>query len=173
MESVHFYAWVAIPPGSEIDDAVAAAMEPYRVNEDQQESDAEDDADVWDFWTIGGRYTGALDGFDPLQDPENQETCPRCSGSGIGAAPGEECPRCRASGRVATSPQRWRRHPGDVQSLHRVVHLDLPATLVTPAGIHQAFTVDGASWTDERGGMRAALDALDPASLIVVVDYHR
>lgn len=71
------------------------------------------------------------------------------------------------------SSQRWRRHPGDVQPLHRVVHLDLPATLVTPAGIHQAFTVDGASWTDERGGMRAALDALDPASLIVVVDYHR
>lgn len=98
MESVHFYAWVAIPPGSEIDDAVAAAMEPYRVNEDQQESDAEDDADVWDFWTIGGRYTGALDGFDPLQDPENQETCPRCSGSGSGPLPVRSAPGAARAG---------------------------------------------------------------------------
>ena len=36
----------------------------------------------WDYWTIGGRWTGQLDGHDPTKDPENIETCHLCSGTG-------------------------------------------------------------------------------------------
>lgn len=37
----------------------------------------------WDWWQIGGRWTGALDGdYDPCQDIENQEWCKVCDGTG-------------------------------------------------------------------------------------------
>ncbi len=47
----------------------AEALEPYR--------DAE-----WDFFEVGGRYTGLLSGYDPRQDPDNYETCVLCNGTG-------------------------------------------------------------------------------------------
>lgn len=37
----------------------------------------------WDWWQIGGRWTGELDGdYDPRQDIENQEWCNICDGTG-------------------------------------------------------------------------------------------
>src|SRR5271169_403637 len=48
---------------------VAEALEPYRNAE-------------WDFFEVGGRYTGLLDGYDPRQDPDNFETCVLCNGTG-------------------------------------------------------------------------------------------
>lgn len=37
----------------------------------------------WDFWSIGGRFTGKLmDGYDPADDPENWEPCWVCQGTG-------------------------------------------------------------------------------------------
>ncbi len=38
----------------------------------------------WDWWTVGGRYSGRLvAGYDPTQDPDNQKFCFLCSGTGI------------------------------------------------------------------------------------------
>jgi hypothetical protein len=37
----------------------------------------------WDWWQIGGRWTGQLDGdYDPQKDIENQEWCNLCGGTG-------------------------------------------------------------------------------------------
>jgi hypothetical protein len=38
----------------------------------------------WDWWQIGGRWTGMLiPRYDPLDDPRNKEKCPLCNGTGL------------------------------------------------------------------------------------------
>jgi hypothetical protein len=51
------------------DSNVAEALEPYRNAE-------------WDFFEVGGRYTGLLGGYDPREDPDNFECCVLCNGTG-------------------------------------------------------------------------------------------
>lgn len=41
------------------------------------------EGNVWDWYDIGGRWTGLLSGYDPADDPENQETCNLCGGTGF------------------------------------------------------------------------------------------
>jgi hypothetical protein len=38
---------------------------------------------VWDWYQIGGRWTGTLTGYDPEKDPRNHETCDDCDGTGF------------------------------------------------------------------------------------------
>ena len=40
------------------------------------------DSSRWDWYEIGGRYTGRLTGYDPESDPENWKTCHLCHGAG-------------------------------------------------------------------------------------------
>jgi hypothetical protein len=37
----------------------------------------------WDWYQIGGRWTGVLDNYNPEKDPKNQEPCPYCKTTGI------------------------------------------------------------------------------------------
>ena len=37
---------------------------------------------VWDWYVIGGRWTGTLDNYDPTKDPKNIEECWVCNGTG-------------------------------------------------------------------------------------------
>lgn len=37
----------------------------------------------WDWWQIGGRWTGWLSKYDPAKDPRNIEICRLCSGTGV------------------------------------------------------------------------------------------
>lgn len=36
----------------------------------------------WDWWVIGGRYTGRMGTYDPEKDPHNYEPCIYCGGTG-------------------------------------------------------------------------------------------
>lgn len=38
---------------------------------------------VWDWWTIGGRWTGTLDKYEPHKDRANYEKCDLCNGTGL------------------------------------------------------------------------------------------
>jgi hypothetical protein len=51
------------------DGFVADALAPFR--------DVE-----FDYYVIGGRFTGLFDGYDPRQDSDNYETCVLCNGTG-------------------------------------------------------------------------------------------
>lgn len=37
---------------------------------------------LWDWYVIGGRWTGVLDNYDPRKDPKNIEECYLCEGTG-------------------------------------------------------------------------------------------
>jgi hypothetical protein len=51
-------------------DQVESFLEPYG------------DGDVWDWYEVGGRWTGTLTGYDPAKDERNIETCDLCNGTG-------------------------------------------------------------------------------------------
>lgn len=58
----------------------------------------------WDYWTVGGRYSGRLKpGYDPEKDPANLEPC-HCKGWG-GDTP--NCRHCNGSGESARFPSKW------------------------------------------------------------------
>lgn len=38
------------------------------------------DQSLWDWYTIGGRWSGALTGYDPYSDPSNKTVCRWCNG---------------------------------------------------------------------------------------------
>lgn len=64
-----------------LETALEWQMEPFSENRDDGGWFA--DGTRWDWYQIGGRYTGNLDGYDPYADPANEEICKLCAGTGI------------------------------------------------------------------------------------------
>jgi len=167
---MHMYALVVIPDDAEdIDAAVTAAMEPYL-----EEWDEETEAHTgwWDWWTIGGRYSGRLDGYDPTTNPENSEPCTLCDATGIrkDMAILNGCNGCAGTGTAQKWPTRWAFHPGDIGTVAQITKP--PYTLVTPTGAVHKEDWNGKDWDDNGPAMEAALAQLDPETRVVVVDYH-
>lgn len=88
----------------------------------------------WDWWQLGGRYSGRLAaGYDPEKDPANMETCWLCAGTGkrddeIGhqcraEKPEYTCNGCQGKGHSVKWPSKWT----DVGNVARWGHLDLAA----------------------------------------------
>lgn len=65
----------------------------------------------WDWWQIGGRWTGHFaPGYKPDKDPENRRTCRLCFGTG--KRPDMKCENgcngCRGTGIETKWPSEWR-----------------------------------------------------------------
>jgi hypothetical protein len=86
----------------DVNDLVSAALAPY--NEDPPEAEYDEEGNCtngakhadnfWDWWQIGGRWTGTLSGYDPEKDPCNADPFMRFGG--------------------VKWPTQWARHDGDV-----------------------------------------------------------
>lgn len=63
---------------TEVEAAVQFQMEPYDEN-----GEFFADGSRWDWYQIGGRWTGHLSDYNPRTDPANMEVCPICGGTGI------------------------------------------------------------------------------------------
>ena len=103
---MHFHVEVLLPPGtpqSEILQLVEDAL---------CECKAEME---WDWHQIGGRWTGAHDGYDPDADRANRTPCPRCAGTGVQY--GNYCHLCYGHGVTPAWPTDYKRHPGDMTDL--------------------------------------------------------
>lgn len=61
-----------------VEEAVQLQMAPYDENDHWFR-----DGSRWDWYVIGGRFTGQLSDYDPSEDPRNMETCSTCGGTGI------------------------------------------------------------------------------------------
>lgn len=141
----------------------------------------------WDWWVIGGRWCGTLDGYDPTADERNQQTCSICHGTGTrpdadtfdadwhGANNG--CNGCQGTGREVKWSSEWEAHPGDVARigdlLDRAGDEWVPHALVTHDGEWYAsdcgwFEHDGGAWAAR---VRALLNA-DREKYVVMVDCH-
>lgn len=150
----------------------------------------------WDWYQLGGRWSGYLVNYDPESDPAKQETCFLCRGTGkrndeLGKQmraenPAFTCNGCDGTGKSLQWPTAWEAHPADLMPLAAVLEGWLPEThtpyaLVTADGIwHQrgkmgwfgtsSDDVDGETW---QKFVLEQLRAHDPARTIVAtVDCH-
>lgn len=141
----HYYALAIVPADGDVKELLAETMAPYDENREVEsyEEDGEtywrNPVGLWDWYSIGGRWTGNLSGYDPAADPANVETCWLCQGGGMrddelgrayrATTPEYTCNGCNGIGRKVKWPTQWERHPGDVLSaLDFTSHMaDLPA----------------------------------------------
>lgn len=130
----HYYALVLIPGEGDVDELLSVALAPY---DEQLEVEQRTDTfagvtetywtnphGFYDWYQVGGRYTGRLSGYDPDTDDALRERCDLCDGGGlrndaIGRSAREDdpsytCNGCRGTGRRRLWPTQWPRHDGDV-----------------------------------------------------------
>jgi len=105
----------------------------------------------WDWWEIGGRWTGALvEDYDPYTDPDNLEPCWLCKGTGKrddeggrqarAQNPNYTCNGCDGKGKSVK--HQLKRFPGDILPARLVPDDYFPHALVTPDGEwHQESTM--------------------------------
>lgn len=76
----HYFLGVLLPADTNaetIDDRVAEVLKPW------DENDGENENGRWDWFQIGGRWTGVWSGYDPETDPANHKPCWLCNGTGM------------------------------------------------------------------------------------------
>ena len=109
---MHYSNLVVIEKTDDIETAIKEAMGAH-----------EDAGGFWDWYQIGGRWTGALDGYDPETDQANIETCNLCHGTGIrtdavgvanGMVTNKTCNGCDGKGKRVVWPTNFKKHSGDI-----------------------------------------------------------
>lgn len=148
------------------------------------------DGSRWDWWVIGGRWTGSLDGYDPTTDPANVEVCDLCSGTGtrpggleqFGQAWFDQCNGCNGcSGKGTRVKWTLAPHDGDIAPVTQIGEF-LPFAIVTPDGEwHEGARMGWFAMTSEEPGStgedawpRAAAELLlaHRECTAVLVDCH-
>lgn len=69
----HFAVLVLVQDRTNIELEISRLLAPYDENGEWGA-----DGTRWDWYEIGGRFTGLLDGYDPGMDPRNYEPCGYC-----------------------------------------------------------------------------------------------
>lgn len=87
---MHYHAEVWLPELKDVHNQIEKAMAPFSENDYQTEKIIEYDEEYWrnpqgfwDWWQIGGRWTGAHTGYDPYEDERNVKRCLICGGTGF------------------------------------------------------------------------------------------
>lgn len=93
-------------------DGLAKLLEPYG------------DGREWDWYQVGGRYTGLFDGYDPEKDAANMEACQYHRA-------GPDCPHCKGTGTSVKWPTEWVKHDGD----------QMPVSQLTEAHVKAVYAV--------------------------------
>jgi hypothetical protein len=168
----HFPAIVLVEHDVNPEDRAAELLAPY---DEQGVWGA--DGTRWDWWVVGGRWTGALDGYDPAADPRNVEVCNLCSGTGkrpadltpVGKGFAEDDPsrprwdpdsewarQCGGCNGCHGTGQRlkwsFEPHGGDIRAVEAITTGFVPHAVVTPDGEwHEAVRVGMFCAESERG----------------------
>lgn len=136
----------------------------------------------WDWYVIGGQYSGAMTGYKAWEDPINYEICRCCNGTGrrtdIELSIG--CNGCSGTGRAQKHPSQWKPYPGDTLRVRDLLQSPpdfVPCALVTPSGEwHEEGLVDRYAATveglEEKKDRLRELLASYPDCLVTVVDLH-
>lgn len=176
---MHYVALVLIDPEADPEAEITRMFAPYDENSVE--------GGKWDWWQIGGRWTGVLDReYDPAKDPQNAESCFLCEGTGtrkdIQVANG--CNGCQGTGNRRKWPTQWARFGGDVKPVKQIDVEWTPFTLVTPDGTwheQESWVWDPVAesgeivknFTDEEWRRFVAKTLAEYRDKVaVVVDYH-
>lgn len=134
----HFPVLVLVEPDADPEKRAEELLAPY-----DEAGEWFADGSRWDWWVVGGRWTGSLDGFDPTTDPLNWEPCSTCGGTGVRPewpaditpewiAECNGCNGCKGKGEHV----RWslRPYPGDIRPVAEITTGFVPYAVVTPDG---------------------------------------
>jgi hypothetical protein len=191
---VHYLVGVILPfpyGGDKLDEALAEILKPW--NEQDNENGH------WDWWQLGGRWTGVWSDYEPEKDPDNFEECWLCGGTGLrtdrignqyrAEHPEYTCNGCDMEGRQGPQPgvmvkhaTAWAKRPElDVISVSTLLNLVDLGTARIPYALAAAPDVwlERESWTDKGFVERKDWLALFRAELekrrdcyIAAVDIH-
>jgi hypothetical protein len=145
----------------------------------------------WDWYQIGGRWSGALDGYQPECDPKNYKPCTYCEQTGKrtfgeGGEP-VECNACRGWTFELSWPTDWS-YPRDVMSVRDfkaqgTYRKFFPYAYISidEYGCVEDWNVLGYSFGEPRepedlarrqGEFDAFIDGLEDGDYIAIVDCH-
>lgn len=171
---MHMLAAVIVPDGTTRDSAeevVAPIMEPFNEAIDYNTG-------WWDWWQVGGRYTGYYAEYDPTTDPRNQETCRLCAGTGTrrDMTVANGCNGCEGTGTARRWPTDWAPIEDDIVPARILLApgMRLPFSVVTPDGVWHRQTWNGEDWIDDEDWPATVQKAIKPYAdqRFAVVDYH-
>ncbi len=170
-----------------VEPEVTRLLAPYDENDE-----AFREGSKWDWWVIGGRWTGSLSDYDPTKDERNFERCGFCVGGITTQAiadrypaykdhVGKTCIQCKGTGKVLSF--RFVDYDGDVQAVAAIDAAKIAdsfAAVVTPDGAWHggAFGWWGAvreEKADSAEAWQAEVTRLlgeHPTATAVVVDCH-
>ena len=98
----------------------------------------------WDFYMIGGRWTGLFDGYDPESDQALLQTCWLCHGTGVrpDMQVKDGCNGCAGTGKERRWPTQWPFRESDV----------IPVEALTAEHLGRAYRVVCEGYYREFGG---------------------
>lgn len=181
---MHFHAEIHVPKGRAPEQYVAEILAPHEESYDEA---TERSSGFWDWYQIGGRWTGAHSpDYDPSTDPANIEQCEQCEGTGrridaIGKAarakdPEYTCNGCQGKGTRTKWPTEWTRFNGDITPVEKITDQLTCHTLLANNEVFQVEEWTGEEWKkNERfgGDVQAMLRSMGITDgMIVTVDYH-
>ena len=106
---------------------------------------SEENGGWWDWYQVGGRWTGFFDGYEPDKDPLLMETCNLCGGSGkrTDMKVLEGCNGCQGKGKSLKWPTQWPTREQDAIPLHALTqeHVDKAYAVVMTNG--ERFAEEG------------------------------
>lgn len=175
--------------GEKLHDALREILHPWNEN---LYDDKHNENGKWDWYQLGGRWTGVWSDYDPEKDPANHEECWLCQGTGIRddtigrrhreQYPEYTCNGCEGGptpGTAVKFPTKWVARPDlDVVPVRALLAMDdmmLPCALVSaPDSWVEHETWNGKTFVEDPDWAATARRTLQnyPDSYLAAVDIH-
>lgn len=128
----------------------------------------------WDWYQIGGRWSGVLDGYDPETNPLNTEECGHCRGTKLNNGSETPCAYCEGKGVTPKWPTSWVPYKGDIAIVGDIKERRIPYTIVSDDKWLSKEKWNGKSFATTKDFTKKATKILDDnkENIAVVVDYH-
>lgn len=201
----HYHSEVWIPEILDVESQIMEIMNPYNealaIEQDEfEESHWYNPNGWWDWFQIGGRWTGAhTPDYHPEEDEQNYENCMVCGGGGFRRdkfgeeerlkTPSYTCNGCGhyddtlkiwthgkfGKGKQCKWPTQWAKHSGDIIPVSEINDKLDCYTLIVGDNVYQTEIWEGGDFkkTDFDGNVKNMLDKLNiTTGFLVTVDYH-
>lgn len=166
---MHFSALVIIenPDERPIDEQVSDVMDQHK--------------HLWDWYQIGGRWSGLADRYEPDKDPQHIVECRLCGGTGTrpDMVVADGCNGCLGTGKHTTWPTEWKRHDGDVfpiaqltEGAMRNVHTVLSGSDEFLSERYEPWRPSGETFVKQDKPSAEWLKSYYENATAVVVDFH-
>lgn len=202
---MHYHAEIWVKDPEKVNEQIENIMSPYykelEIKRHKEDGDVwfDNPNGFWDWWQIGGSYTGCHSGYNPAEDPANIEKCWLCNSTGFRndrlgkdsriQDPSYTCNGCGyfnhdtkqwehgkyGPGKRLKWPTNFTEHYGDIQAVKDIDNDLTCFTLIADGKIFHQELWSGKTFekTGFDGKVKQALSSLGiEDGFLVTVDYH-